>query len=203
LIKEKHIKWIIIGWIILTISNYYFVPYFIVAFEWFGFLAGFFTITIYQIFKLITERKRISKLRLYKLTLFLALFFLTLYGRYVDRLIEKVDWEIFYNKRTEIVEQVINKKINPDSERQYWKYKLAYDFPVISHGGNEIMISRNDSLTTMTVEFWISRNFFSSPSIHLVYTNDSIETARIGRLINRHPKDNWKIEDNWYRTYEE
>jgi hypothetical protein len=121
----------------------------------------------------------------------------------VNRLIEKVDWQIFYNKRTEIVEHVMDKKINPDSDRQYWKYKLPYEFPVISNGGNEILIERNDSLNTTTVEFWIFRNFFSSPSTHLIYTNDSTEIARIDRLIKRHPKDNWQIENNWYRTYEE
>lgn len=203
MIKAKHIKWIIIGWIILTISNYYFIPYFIVAFGWFGLLAGFFVFTVYQIIMLIKERKRITKARFYKLTLFLALFFLTFYGRYVDRLIEKVDWRIFYNKRIEIVECVIDKEINPDSERQYWIHQLPYNFPIISHGGNEIMIERHDSLNTVTVEFWIFRNFFSSPSTHLVFTNDSSEILRIDRLIERHPKDNWKIEDNWYRTYEE
>jgi len=203
LIKEKHIKWIIIGWIILTISNFYFVPYFIVAFGWFGLLAGFFAIAIYQIIKTIKERKQITKLRLYKLTLFLALFFLTLYGRYVDRLIEKVDWRIFYNKRTEIVEQVKSNDLNPNVDWNGWVCELPFEFPVISHGGNDIGIIRNEEKNTTTVTFWIFRNFFSAPSTRLIYTNDSAKIESINKLIKRHPKDNWKIEENWYRTYGE
>lgn len=132
-----------IGWIILTILNYYFVPYYIVACGWFGFLAGFFAISIYQIVRLIIERKRVTKLRLYKLTLFLALFFLTFYGRYVDRLIEKVDWRIFYNKRVEIVEQVKKNELNPNVDWNGWVCELPFEFPVISHGGNDIGILRN------------------------------------------------------------
>ncbi len=203
MIKEKHIKWIIIGWIILTISNFYFVPYFIVAFGWFGFLAGFFVIAIYQIIKAIKERKRITKLRLYKLTLFLALFFLTLYGRYIDRLIEKVDWRIFYNKRTEIVEQVKSNDLNPNVDWNGWVCELSFEFPVISHGGNDIGIIRNEEKNTITVTFWVFRNFFSAPSTRLIYTNDSTKIESINKLIKRHPKDNWKIEENWYRTYGE
>jgi hypothetical protein len=203
LIKEKHIKWIIIGWIILTISNFYFIPYFIVAFGWFGLLAGFFAITIYQIIKAIKERKRITKLRLYKLTLFLALFFLTFYGRYVDRLLEKVDWRFFYNKRTEIVEQVKSNDLNPNVDWNGWVCELPFEFPVISHGGNDIGIIRNEEKNTTTVTFWIFRNFFSAPSTRLIYTNDSTKIESINKLIKRHPKDNWKIEENWYRTYGE
>ena len=203
MIKTKHFKWIIIGWIILTILNYYFVPYFIVAFEWFGLLIVFFIIALYQIVKLIIERKNFTKLRLYKLTLFLALFTLTFYGRYVDRLIEKVDWYMFYKKRTEIVEQVKNYKLNPNVDWNGWVCELPFEFPVISHGGNDIGISRNTEKNTTTVTFWVFRNFFSSPSTHLIYTNDSTEIARFEKLIKRHPKDNWKIEENWYRTYEE
>ena len=203
MIKEKHIKWIIIGWIILTISNFYFVPYFIVAFGWFGLLAGFFAFTIYQIIKAIKERKQITKLRLYKLTLFLALFFLTFYGRYVDRLIEKVDWRIFYNKRTEIVEQVKSNDLNPNVDWNGWVCELPFEFPVISHGGNDIGIIRNEEKNTTTVTFWVFRNFFSAPSTRLIYTNDSTKIESINKLIKRHPKDNWKIEENWYRTYGE
>lgn len=203
MIKEKHIKWIVIGWFILTISNFYFIPYFIVAFGWFGLLAGFFAITIYQIIKAITERKWITKLRLYKLTLFLALFFLTFYGRYVDRLIEKVDWRIFYNKRTEIVEQVKSNDLNPNVDWNGWVCELPFEFPVISHGGNDIGIIRNEKKNTTTVTFWVFRNFFSAPSTRLIYTNDSTKIESINKLIKRHPKDNWKIEENWYRTYGE
>jgi hypothetical protein len=203
LIKEKHIKWIIIGWIILTISSYYFVPYFIVAFGWFGLLAGFFAFTIYQIIKAIKERKQITKLRLYKLILFLALFFLTFYGRYVDRLIEKVDWRIFYNKRIEIVEQVKSYDLNPNVDWNGWVCELPFEFPVISHGGNDIGIIRNEEKNTTTVTFWVFRNFFSAPSTRLIYTNDSTKIESINKLIKRHPKDNWKIEENWYRTYGE
>lgn len=203
MIKTKHIKWIIIGWIILTFLNYYFVPYFIVAFEWIGLLIGFFIVAIYQIVKLIVERKKRTKLRLYKVTLFLVLFFLTFYGRYVDRVIEKVDWKIFYNKRKAIVEQVKNNELNPNVEWNGWVCELPYEFPVISHGGNDIGIFRKADEKSTTVTFWVFRNFFSAPSTHLIYTNDSTEIARIEKLIERHPKDNWKIENNWYRTYEE
>lgn len=118
-------------------------------------------------------------------------------------MIEKVDWKILYSKRTEIVKQVRNNELNPNVDWNGWVCELPFEFPVISHGGNDIGIFRNEEKNTTTVTFWVFRNFFSAPATHLIYTNDSSEIAKIDKLIKQQPQNNWKIEDNWYRTHGE
>lgn len=198
----KHtLIWIVIGWVFLTLFNYYFMNFFFLAFELLGLILILLIISIVQLVKLIKERKELSKLRVQKFIVFFALLVLTLYRDSVNKVIEKVDWQIFYTKRTEIVERVKMGEINSDTDRPYWRYELPYRFPVISNGGNEIMIDRDDNLNTTTIKFWIFRNFFDSPSTLFIYTNDSTMIEKINKKINSLPSENWKIEDNWYRTY--
>ena len=65
--SKKKLLWISISWIILTLLNFYYVPYFILAFEWFLLLGFLFVLTIIQIIKLIQERKKIKRQRIYSL----------------------------------------------------------------------------------------------------------------------------------------
>ncbi len=118
----------------------------------------------------------------------------------VHGLIEKVDWKVFYSKRMEIVEQVKQDKFG---SYKSGVSKLPFQFPILSNGGNEVVIYRNKRANTVTVNFWVYRNFFSAPSTSFVYTNDSEEMIELHKQISNNPEHNWKIKDNWYRTWRE
>ncbi len=158
-------------------------------------------LTIIQIIKAIDERKRLSKLRIAKVLTFATLLLLTFFSQIVNIAIEKVDWLILENKRMEIVQQVKNKTLNPNVSWNEWVCELPFEFPIVSNGGNDIGISRNDKNNGTTVTFWVFRNFFDSPSTHFIYTDDKQKMKELERKIKDAPGNNWKIKENWYRTY--
>ena len=201
--NRKSLIWIVSIWIVLTLVNYYFVPYFIVALEWLILSLALLIWSIRQIVKLINERKNLSRQRITSVLVITSLFLLTFFRQPVNRIIEKADWHIFYNKRTEVVEQVKNGELKPNVSWNGWVCELPYEFPVISNGGNDIGIFRNQENSRTTVTFWVFRNFFDSPSTHFVFTDDPAEVKRIEEKIANRPNDNWRIKDNWYRTYGE
>lgn len=157
-------------------------------------------VSVVQLIKLIKERKTITKLRIVKVTVFAALFYFTFNAPIIHNQIEKIDWKIFYNKRMEIVEQVKQKELRSNTEYNDQLIKLPFDFPVISNGGNEIIVSQNEENDSITVTFYIFRNFFDATSFYFIYTNDDTKKKKLDELVNREPKFNWKIDDNWYRT---
>ncbi len=191
----------VVGWIILTLFNYYYMNFFFLVFELFALILTLFIILFFQIFRLIKERKNLSKLRIQKAFVFLALFLLTLFTSKTNRLIEKADWVIFQNTRTEIVERVKNNELQPNVKWNGWVCELPFEFPVVSNGGNDIGIFKNKTTDKLTVTFWVFRNFSESPSTKLIYTEDPKQIKIIEEKITRNPKENWKIKDNWYRTY--
>jgi len=201
--SKKKLIWIIIAWIILTLLNYYYVPYFILAFEWILLIGFFFVLTIIQIVKLFKERKQLTRQRVYSLVIILGLFLMTLYRDIPNRIIEKVDWLTFLNKRIEIVEQVKNNELKPNVDWNGWVCELPFEFPIVSNGGNDIGIFKNQTDSSLTIKFWVFRNFFDNPSTYFIYTDDNQNLERLEKKINQLPKQNWKIRENWYRIYGE
>lgn len=201
--RTKTLLWIVVVWVLWTLINYYFLPYFIVALGWLGLSLGLFTWTLILIGKTIKERKSLSKQRVFSTTIICVLFLLTSNGQLVNGIIEKADWYVFYSKRSSVVELVKENKLTPNVSWNNWVCELPYEFPIISNGGNDIGIRKNDSTGKVTVTFWVFRNFFSAPSTHFVYTDDPEEIEEINYLIKQRPGDNWKIKDNWYRTLHE
>jgi hypothetical protein len=201
--SKKKLIWIIIAWIILTLLNYYYVPYFILAFEWILLIGFFFVLTIIQIVKLFKERKQLTRQRIYSLVIVVGLFLMTLYRDIPNRIIEKVDWLTFLNKRIEIVEQVKNNELKPNVDWNGWVCELPFEFPIVSNGGNDIGIFKNKTDSSLTIEFWVFRNFFDSPSTYFIYTDDKQKLERLEKKINQLPKQNWKIRENWYRIFGE
>lgn len=197
--KKKTLIWIVIGWVILTVLNYYYVPYFILPFEWVGLVISLFILTLIQILKLITERKAITRLRVQKIIVFTVLFLLTLFNRSTQRVIEKADWYLFFNKRTEIVEKVKSRELNPNVDWNDWVCELPFEFPVISNGGNDIGISRDEKSSTVTIRFWVFRDYWDDPSTFLIYTNNIETINRLEKRISMKPNENWKHKRNWYR----
>ncbi len=195
----KKLIWIIVAWVLLTLAEYYFVPFFILALEWLIMSLVFLIWTIIQFGKVIDEQKASRQRLLSTFTIF-TLFILTLFRQPVHRLIEKVDWHIFYSKRCDLVTQVKEGKLKSNIKDKSWEYELPYKFPVISNGGNNFLITKNDSTGNVTVTFWVFRNYCNSPSIHLVYTNDIEEMELLNNWVKNNPQDNWRINENWYRT---
>lgn len=157
-------------------------------------------ISVIQLLNAIKERKALTKLRIAKFVTFSILFLLTFF-RSTNLVIEKIDWVILENKRAEIVRQVKDKKLNPNVSWNNWVCELPFNFPIVSHGGNDIGIKRNEDAKTTTVTFWVFRNYFDSPSTLFIYTDDKKKIKALERKIKDNPGDNWKIKENWYRTY--
>lgn len=198
---KKRLIWTVVVWVILTLVNYYYTNFFILAFAWLGLTLTLFILTIIQLVKTIKERNTLTQFSIAKLLIFALLFILTLYRHKTNLAIEKVDWFILENKRNEIVEQVKNKELNPNVSWNGWVCELPFEFPVVSKGGNDIGISRNEENNGTTVTFWVFRNFFDSPSTHFVYSDDPEEIKRLNKKVTDRPDDNWKIKENWYRKY--
>lgn len=145
--------------------------------------------------------RKLTKLKIITAIVFLSLFFLTLFRSYTTGIIERADLFILENKRSKIVEQVKNGELKPNVNHNGWVCELPFEFPVVSNGGNDIGIYQNKDSSTITVQFWIFRNFFESPSTYLIYTDNPKEIERIENKIKTHPDTNRKIKNNWYRTY--
>lgn len=201
--KPKTLICIVGVWVALTIINYYFVPYFMVALEWLAMSIVLLLGAVFQLFKAIGEIKVLSIQRVASVVTMTVLFLLTFYRQPVNRLLETADWHIFYSKRCSIVELVKQNKLFPNSKLENGICELPYEFPVISNGGNDILIIYNDSTNKVSVTFWVFRNFFSAPSTHFVYTDNPDEIIEIEKLIRKNPEQNWKIRENWYRTFHE
>lgn len=197
----KGLMWTIIIWVILTLLNYYYTNFFILAFVWPGLSLTLLILTIIQLVKAIKERRNLTKLRIAKLLVFMLLFILTFFKRTTDLAIEKVDWIVFEDRRRKVVDQVKNKELNPNVSWNGWVCELPFEFPIISNGGNDIGIYRNKENNGTTVKFWVFRNFFDSPSTYFIYTDDPNKIKELEKKVAKRPGYNWKIKENWYRTY--
>ena len=51
------------------------------------------------------------------------------------------------------MEQVKNKELNPNVSWNGWVCELPFEFPVVSNGGNDIGITRNEENNGTTVTF--------------------------------------------------
>jgi hypothetical protein len=200
-VTKKGLIWTVVAWGLVTLINYYYMNFFFLAFILLGLILTLFILTIIQLVKTIHERKNLTQLRIAKLVTFAILFTLTFHGHITNLAIEKIDWLILKNKRTEIVKQVKEKKLNPNVSWNGWVCELPFEFPVVSNGGNDIGIYRNKENNGTTVTFWVFRNFFESPSTHFVYTDDPEEIKRLNKKVADKPENNWKIKENWYRKY--
>jgi hypothetical protein len=198
--KMKNNKFILIIciWTIIILFNYYIAEYFIRQLVFLVLILYLFIMTIYQFIETFRERKSLTNTRIQKVILFTILFFFTLTSELTtNRIIEHLDWIVFYNCRNEIIEKVIENKLNPNIENTIL-CQLPFDFPIISNNDNRIRINRT-SKNQVTVEFFIKNNFFDIPTPRFVYTNDTLEKQGIFRLMKNDKRENWKISDNWYR----
>ena len=199
--SQKTLFMITIGWVLLTLFNYYYMNFFFLACEWIFLSLGLLIAFGVQLAKLAMGPPNPGSLRVQKIGIFLLLFTLTLFRSWPNSLIETCDWWILENKRNEIVNQVKRGELNPNVSWNGIICELPFEFPVVSNGGNDIVIWRDEERNTLTVEFWVFRNFFEAPSTQFIYTNDPQKIQEIEAKIEKdQSKNNWKIKANWYRT---
>ncbi|WP_343609804.1 hypothetical protein [Chryseobacterium oranimense] len=200
----KKIAILVIIWLIFVLADYFYLPYFVKPFSWLLVCIILLILTVRQIIKLIKEKKKIRANRIINLLVTLILFVLTFYNfnKIPNSIIEKIDWNISYNRRNQIVKDVLTEKLKPNTKMNNGICKLSFDFPIISNGGNDIWVYQNKTKSTKTIKFWISRGFFESPQTYFIFTNDNKTQKQYEELIKLKPEYNWKLEKNWYRIME-
>ncbi|RZK39762.1 MAG: hypothetical protein EOO90_17450 [Pedobacter sp.] len=201
---KKKLIVLIITWLVFVASDYFILPYFVQPLIWILFCLVLVVLLIIQIVKTIKERKNLKLIRVSTLSTIFILFFMTFYNfNEIPHLImEKIDWHVSYQKRNQIVKEVINGKLKSNTKMHNGICKLSFEFPIVSNGGNDILIDKNKDDQTRAVHFWISRGFFDSPQIYFVYTHDAETKRHLQNMIESRPEYNWKIEENWYRITE-
>lgn len=202
--NDKKIVVLIITWLVFVFADYFYLPYFVQPFSWLIVCVTLLILAVRQVIKLIKEKKNIKANRIINLSVTLSLFVLTFYNfnKIPNSIIEKIDWSISYNKRNQIVKDVLTEKLKPNTKMNNGICKLSFDFPIISNGGNDIWIYQNKTEGTKTIKFWISRGFFESPQTYFIFTNDNETQKQYEELIKVKPVYNWKLEKNWYRIME-
>ena len=190
-------------WIFCQILAYYWIStlFFIGILLTLGFLLVVLIIPIYQIIRLIIERKNLKKTRTVKVCFWCVIFCLT-YFVPVSSIIEKADWYILYPKRMEIVEKVQKGELRPNVSWNDYLCELPFQFPIVSKDGNDIKIRINDRTQAITVEFFVHRGTSISPSTYFIYTNDDERIKYYEESIRKKSRRNWKIKKNWYRINE-
>ncbi len=117
--------------------------------------------------------------------------------------IEKVDTYAFLNQKKEIVRKIKRRQINPNIGHSDYSCKFHKGYPHVSNPDNFIEIYRYKNQKTVTVVFYILRNFMEAPSTLLIYTNEKNSINKLEEAIIKNPEQNWKVEENWYRFYGE
>jgi hypothetical protein len=150
------------------------------------------------------ERKHLTKSRLQKLAVYSTLLITNFLYPYTDRLLEIADWHIQYNRRVQLVEQVRSYKLNCSTNNNNnfipW-CSLPYNIPVLSNNGNRIILYRDNSYgPKLTVEFVLYNGYIDQPATMLVYSDNPLKIAELENRIIYDSDNNWKIENNWYRT---
>lgn len=115
-----------------------------------------------------------------------------------DWLMAEVDWRLRRQSREEIVSLVKERKITPNvSDRPGICILDNEKYPLISNGGNEIVIERN-SAGKVSVEFYIDRGFLDHYSA-FIYSEAPERIAELDQLVGWNSRRYHKISSNWYK----
>jgi energy-coupling factor transporter transmembrane protein EcfT len=190
-------------WVILTLVNYYYVIFIILPFMYLGMIIGLLIVAILQLAKLKRKEFKSNLWRIISIAICVLLFIFTFNINTTNRFIEKIDWKLLKSRRVQIVENVKNDILVPNVSYNNVICELPFEFPVVSNGGNDIWINKNQTTHSTRVIFWVFRNFFESPQTCFVFTDDPETIENIDKHIKEDPDNNWKIEEHWYRTYGE
>ena len=190
---------IFLSWILLQLLIFYEIWDFVAQFILFFVAFLFFLLLIRNGVKLFQSRKRFDfKKRIFKFLFALTILFLTILDFIPQNLIERLDWTLLYNKRMEIVEDIKKDKINLENDKDFYLYNVPFEYPVVSNGGNKIVV-RKDIEKKYTIEFFISKFSFFSPDSKYIYTESKNYSKIFEEKVKTDPTQNKKLEKNWYR----
>jgi len=177
--------WIIFAYIALLLFNYYnstiwFLAEIILAL-FLIFILNCLTL-IRMICKQLALKKGLLKIAICSL---MPLILFSIY--YTSFLWEIIDWKLGYNQRMKIVELAKEGKLE---KVEFSRYKIPYSQPILSNGGNEVIVVRHNK-RTITVCFYITQD---APFSYWVYTNDNKIKMNMSAEVYR------DLGDNWYRV---
>ncbi|MGE9313289.1 hypothetical protein ACLOAU_16690 [Niabella sp. CJ426] len=201
--KKKGLIAIWVGWCLLQLVLYFFGDLLTDMMGLAILTPLFFVLVIIQLVKLIKEIPAVTGLRIGKLLSFILLLFLTTAPWIVQSVIERLDWVMLYNKRSEIIQQVKKGQLKPNREWSSSLCKLSFALPPVSDGGNEIEIYRNKNNNALTVAFWTFRGMPEGGSRSFVYSEDVTEISQMDQRVAQHPGKNRKIREGWYQLTDE
>jgi hypothetical protein len=195
---------LIVLWLVFNFTNYFCISSIVQPLSWLLVCLILLILLLRQIYKAIRERKNLKTNRLLNLSITLILFYITFYkfGKIPELIIEKIDWNISYNTRLRVVNEVLTKKLKPNTKMNNGICKLPFNFPIISKGGNDIMIYENKEESKKTIKFYIREGFIDAPHTCFVFTNDNEVKKQYEEKIKTEPEYSWKLEENWYRVME-
>jgi hypothetical protein len=95
---------LVVLWLVFAFADYFYLPYFVQPFSWLLACITLLVFLVRQIIKVIKERENLKTYRLLNLFITLFLFFLTFYNfnKIPNSIIEKIDWNISYEKRLKL-----------------------------------------------------------------------------------------------------
>lgn len=191
-------------WIIWALAEYYY-PYntnsvsthLFRASGKIGFFIIFCSLIILQGKALFHKSKANGRFNIPATGICLILLLLTIFSSFTNRVIERIDWRLFYNERMVIIRQIKKGLITATGD--FGECRLPDRFSRVS-ANNIIRIhgTQNDSLTII---FYMHTQGFADyvVSSQFIYTNDAGERKYMNTKIKRNPKENWKLNDEWYR----
>lgn len=193
---------ILIIWVLVTFGQYYFSYGFIAAAIWVVISASLLAMIIRRIIELYNGSGGTPLLLSVQLVIFVILLSITLQESLIDKVIQKVDWSLFKSKRMEVVTQIKKGELLPDSDNYNGKLKLPFTFPMLSTGGNEVWIRRDDATDALSIYFPVTRNFYGIPIVMRVYTEDPKIAMEYQKRIIEDPEKNKKLANGWYHIRE-
>ena len=194
--KYMFLVFVITGWILLKLIEYYYLDWIFWLPFWGIIIVSLFVMIIVNIAK--SNFNKNNKIGIIKLIVLIILLLFSFFSTHTRNIIGKIDWLIHSSIRENIVEKILNEEINLNIiYNNRYSYKLQYKIPYISHRGNEIVILKNDD--KIIIIFYIFRELSIRSSEYFVYTNNIIVFNEFEELIKDDPLSNWKIKENWYK----
>lgn len=110
----------------------------------------------------------------------------------------ELDWQLRKKSRMEIVNLIKAGTISPNvNDRPRVCLLSSEKYPLISNGGNEISIER-DEKGKLSVEFFIDRGFLDHYSA-FVYSESPERIRELEQTVERSAFSSRKIDRNWYK----
>jgi hypothetical protein len=173
--------------IIDTISVFFYMPLCIV-------LWLFFVVVLIMSILSIRSYKKIGRVSLFPLMVMFAALAIVYFVPFTDLWI-KADFALYKNDRERIVKYVYENKLVPNVENNVSLISLGDRYPIVSRGGNEIVVEEHDGLKY--VFFFTFRGVLDNYS-GFVYVPNCGNPQNYFDLTERDTTQIQLLDGNWY-----